>query len=130
MFTKKVPVVKSEPKTVKKTRKKRSDAKKDIKVPVSPNEKKLLKMMAFQKTGTPSITQLSSSLVKEGLELSYIKFAPAAKYPQQKDFIHVRLSQADFKALLELSIEWNCSIRKAAHRILLTILQEEKGVAV
>lgn len=130
MFSKKLPATKPVSTSTKKDRKKRSDAKKDIKVPVSPSEKKILRVMSYHQTGTPSITQLASSLVKTGLELSYIKFAPSANYPKEKEFIHVKLTQEEFKVLLELSVEWNCSLRKAAHRILLTLLQEEKGAAV
>lgn len=108
-----------------KSRKKRCDAKRDIKVCVSSIEKKELKIRALSLA--PSITNYTSALVEEGLSRGYINFLPERKYSNEKEFVHVKLPKEQYEKLILLAAEWNCSIRRAAHRILISLLLEKMG---
>jgi hypothetical protein len=109
-------------------RKKRSDAKKDIKVPVTLEQKRGLKLIGYNKQ--LSITEYASQLVGEALNRSYIKFCPAFSYPKNSQFVHVKLSQEQHQKVVQLSAYWNCSIRQAAHRILINQFHEERGEGI
>jgi hypothetical protein len=126
MFSK--PVTKrtrSNTKLDKVVRKKRCDSKRDIKVRVSSIEKSELKMRAL--SVSPSITSYTSSLVEEGLSRGYINFLPERDYPNERLFVHVKLSKVQYDKLIILAAEWDCSIRRAAHRILISLLLEKQG---
>ena len=122
MFSKSV-VLQSERK-----RKKRNDAKTDIKVSVSSEQKKALRILGFCEK--LSITQYASKLVKEGVSKEYIQFAPRTHYSKDYEFVHVKLEQPVYEKLVHLSVDWNCSVRKATHRVLINILKEQRGIQI
>ena len=115
----------SNPERDKVVRKKRSDSKRDIKVRVSSIEKSELKVRALSMS--PSITSYTSSLVEEGLSRGYINFLPEHDYPTERLFVHVKLSKEHYDKLIILAAEWDCSIRRATHRILISLLTEKRG---
>lgn len=111
-----------------KKRKKRNDAKTDIKVSVSIEQKKALRILGFCEN--LSVTQYASKLVIEGVVKDYIQFAPRTHYARDFEFVHVKLEQSVYERLLRLSVEWNCSVRRAAHRVLINILKEQRGIQI
>lgn len=123
MFSK--PVIKRTSSYEKGSRKKRNDSKRDIKVRVSSVEKTELKIRAL--SISPSITSYTSTLVEEGLSRGYINFLPELDYPNERLYVHVKLSKEHYDKLVVLAAEWDCSIRRAAHRILISLLTEKRG---
>ncbi|MDC3424238.1 hypothetical protein NC797_06915 [Aquibacillus sp. 3ASR75-11] len=109
-------------------RKERSDKKKDIKVPVSLGEKKQLKLLGYSQK--LSSTQFASVLVEDSISRPYIEFLMAEEYPEEKYYVHVKLSKEKHREVVRLSAEWDCSIRQATHRILVNVLRQERGGAV
>lgn len=110
-----------------KQRQKRKDAKKDIKIPLSIEQKKLLRMVSFthKKPATPFV----ADVIIDGLDRSYIEYCiEDEKYhSKSKENVHCKLPQPQFDQLHSLAIEWNVSVRRACHRILFYMLQKEKG---
>lgn len=109
-------------------RKKRMDSKTDVKVAVSLDQKKALRILGFCEK--LSITQYASKLVKEGISKEYIQFATRTHYSKDYEFVHVKLEQPYYEELVRLSIDWNCSVRKAAHRVLINMLKEQRGIQI
>jgi len=109
-------------------RKKRSDSKTDIKVSVSLEQKKALRILGFCEN--LSVTQYASNLVREGVAKDYIQYAPRTQYVREYEFVHVKLEQAVYEKLLRLAVDWNCSARKAAHRVLINMLKEQGGIQI
>ena len=95
-------------------RKKRSDAKKDIKVPMSIDGRKTLRSEAYKCNSTT--TKIATEKVVKSLkkDCSY----PEVIYLSSEKTVHVKLDQYFYELLQEKAIEWDCSVRKAAHRIL------------
>lgn len=95
-------------------RKKRSDAKIDIKIPFSDEERKIIKQQAKMKNSSP--TQYVSSLLVVGLTRG--KAFPIVSYSAtHKKSIHAKLKPSDHQKLFDCSVEWDCSLREAAYRI-------------
>lgn len=95
-------------------RKKRSDAKHDIKVLVTIEDKKQLQHMA--KNNGKVLTEFASEIVGkqlENLDQDFVNY----DY-EDGDFIHVLLNGEHFKMIQNLSIEWGLSIRKTAYKLL------------
>jgi len=109
-------------------RKKRNDAKTDIKVSVSLEQKKALRILGFCEN--LSITQYASKLVKEGVSKEFIQYAPRTYYSKDFEFVHVKLEPPVYEKLVHLSADWNCSVRKAAHRILINILKDQREISI
>jgi hypothetical protein len=106
-----------------KPRKERSDKKKDIKVPLNEEQKRKVRWGAYKKKMTA--TSYSTFLVEEALTKSYINILPAVSYEQTYDYVHVKLKKEEYEQVVKLSIEWNVSIRKGVHRLLLFMLGDE-----
>ncbi|MFC0273622.1 hypothetical protein ACFFIX_19710 [Metabacillus herbersteinensis] len=111
-------------------RKKREDALKDIKIPVSLIEKLDLKMFGYKIFNESNITRFATSLIKEGLDIEYIDYVPEVDRPSPKDtvFVHAKLRKEEHTEIVNISAKWNCSIRLAARRIIINLLKEKKGV--
>lgn len=120
---KSVNVRKSEPKDV--NRKIRSDKKFDVKVPMEVEDRVYLRKLARSSMMYP--THYSSELVRKGLYLD-MEFGYYS-YPSSSPVsFHVKLIKSDFERLKTLSIEWDCSLRRAAHRVLKTMMDIEGGI--
>ncbi|MBU7595836.1 hypothetical protein AB3Z07_28465 (plasmid) [Metabacillus halosaccharovorans] len=108
--------------------KKRIDKKMDIKVAVTLDEKSRIRKLNFDLNRNLSITQFSSNLVIEGLDIPYILYSPYRKPPRNYEYVHVKLPLEYQSKLLDLSIKWECSLRKAARRILINLLEDKREV--
>lgn len=96
-----------------KQRKKRSDAKNDIKFKLSASEKKQLKLLAADKR--LSLTAFASEVIREALR------GPGdqepVEYNHSGQFIHAVLEDEFSDQVHLLSIEWDIPRRHVAHRI-------------
>ncbi|WP_374723594.1 hypothetical protein [Calidifontibacillus erzurumensis] len=108
-----------------KIRRKRSDAKHDIKIPLDVNERQFIRRLAI--VHQTSMTAYCSELIEKALASN--KEYPNVLYSaNNKKAVHAKLSGAAFKKVQEYSVQWDCSIRCAAYRILMAALEEEKEV--
>ncbi|WP_019156854.1 hypothetical protein [Robertmurraya massiliosenegalensis] len=105
-------------------RKKRSDAKNDIKIPLSLEQRQILKKLA--KTRGLSMTTYCSEVLalylRRKTEYRRVEYSPT-----DKKSVHAKLHQPDYDVLFEYSVKWDCSLRQAAHRIITTVLKVESG---
>lgn len=105
-------------------RKKRSDAKNDVKIPFDTLERQRIKGLAKKYKTTP--TQYVTSLLKLGLTRG--KTFPHVSYSAtNKKSIHAKLDDVDYGNLFECTVEWDCSNREAAYRIVSQMLKHEMG---
>lgn len=110
-----------------KKRKKRSDAKSDIKFKLSADEKKVLQIKAMNHR--LSLTAFVSLVVSNDLLLK--KEYKQHEYDNEGEFVHVVLDQDDFNQIQSLKIEWSMSYRKVVHRIIKEYLWKEKyGITI
>lgn len=103
-------------------RKKRSDAKIDIKIPLSPEQRQVLKRLAkrYRTSPTGYCSNLLGLFLRRRTEYRLVQYSPT----NQKT-VHAKLSQSDHDILFEYSVKWDCSLRQAAHRILTTAINVE-----
>lgn len=97
-----------------KPRKKRSDAKHDIKFRLSPEDKKFLKLQAMDHK--MSLTAFASFVVKR--ELIRDKDYDVYNYDNDGQFVHVMLDNNCFEMVKTLSIDWDLPYRKVVHRMI------------
>ncbi|MEK4132032.1 hypothetical protein NYE67_20670 [Solibacillus sp. FSL W8-0474] len=105
-------------------RKKRSDAKRDIKVKLSEMEKKILQRLAM-KRGI-ELTAMASEIVESqlmDLEQDFINY----EYDENGKFVHVLLNEEYFEVIQNLSIEWDISIRKTAFKLIKNHITKVSG---
>ncbi|MEH7451465.1 hypothetical protein [Gottfriedia acidiceleris] len=112
----------TQPQQEKKVRKERSDKKKDIRILLKPEVKQLIKKLSFQYNTYPTI--LTTDIVTEALYR--IKEFDEVEYPiESKHLVVAKLDKETFKILQGYCVEWDCSIRKAAHRVFVNSLRKE-----
>lgn len=115
------PNVRKKPVTKKEGRKVRSDKKHDIKIPLTLEQRKLIKALARQSGEYPT-NYLSKVMKAELPRASYIP-EPSVPYPSASKLSYpIKLEQMYFKQLQDVSIEWDCSLRRAAYRIISSLL--------
>ncbi|MDM5335766.1 hypothetical protein QUF84_00450 [Fictibacillus enclensis] len=107
-------------------RKKRSDAKFDIKIYVSEDEKRAARLLANQ--ARLSITPYCSELVKKALCRNEIY--PETEHQTSGKPIEIKLEPAFNEILMDYCIEWDCSKRKAVQRIFKYALKRERGLTL
>ncbi|KIL74342.1 hypothetical protein [Bacillus badius] len=95
-------------------RKKRSDAKHDVKFKLSLEDKKKLHYKAMDEN--LSITALSSLTVKR--ELIRENFYEDVEYENDGVFVHATFETSYYEMLKTLSVEMNMPIRRVVHRII------------
>jgi len=106
----------------KKVRKERSDKRKDIRIPLTSETKQLIKKISFQYNTYPTI--FTSDLLTESLH-RFNEFE-LVEYPiHSKSLAVAKLDKETFEILRNYCIEWDCSIRKAAHRVVINSLRKE-----
>lgn len=124
------PVTKVQHEKVNEIRKTRSDKKTDVKVPVTLEQKKLLRRAA-RSANFKEVTPFVSFAVKRGLARQ--AFNPKFKhfYPSDSSItVHVKLESRYIDMLDDLCIEWDCSRRQAAYSVLFTIVEMDGGYVV
>lgn len=114
---------KPEKKTDPKPRKKRSDAKQDIKFKLSQEDKKFIKLHAMDHG--LSLTAFASQVVKKELlrDRDYEPF----EYDDGGQFVHVMLEQDFFEMVKTLSLDWDLPFRKVVHRIIKDYIWRANG---
>jgi len=114
-------IVRKKPITKTEGRKERVDKKKDVKIPFTPQERRLLKILAKKRGLEP--TPYCSLLVKKGLE-EYQDF-PIRIYDPKGQPYPAKLERVYHDLLFEMKVKWDCSLKEAAYRILAFMLEEE-----
>ncbi|PEC50905.1 hypothetical protein COJ46_01420 [Bacillus sp. AFS077874] len=116
--------IKTEPvqaQQVRKVRKVRSDKKKDIRIPLSLEAKQLIKKLSFQYNTYPTV--LTTDILTEALYR--MNEFDDVEYPQSSHKVVAKIDQETFIQLQNYCIQWDCSIRKAAHRVIVNSLRKE-----
>ncbi|PEL13999.1 hypothetical protein [Bacillus sp. AFS017336] len=115
-------IIPSKPQQVKKVRNERSDKKKDIRILLKPEMKQLIKKLSFKYNTYPTI--LTTDILTEALYR--IKEFDEVEYPiESKHLVVAKLDKETFEILQGYCVEWDCSIRKAAHRVFVNSLRKE-----
>lgn len=100
----------------------RSDKKVHVKIPLTLEERQLVRKVAREKKMYP--THLCTYLIERGLQLG-TQF-PLIYYPSSSDKSYpAKLNLRSTEKIDALTIDWDCSRRQAAHRILITMLKAE-----
>ena len=131
MFNK--PVLKTETKlsqerkkpiTKKEGRKERSDKLKDVRILLPLEQKKFIRSVAASKG--KDTTHYTTELLQNGLmNINMFDFIEV-NYPIESEHkVCAKISKDYFKLLQDHAIEWDCSLRKAAHRIFINVLIKE-----
>lgn len=123
--TRSVPIktsnVRKKPITKSEGRKVRKDKKHDIKIPLTLEQRKTIKALSRQAGEYP--TNFLSQKMKNELPRAEFLPEPFIPYPSNSKLSYpVKLEEAYFKQLQDLSIEWDCSLRRAAYRIISSLL--------
>ena len=107
-------------------RKPRSDKKTDIKIPLTKEQRIIVRRMARQYNMDP--TPFTEYLVKKGLARGIPFGKPREAYPSGSQLsFHARLEANFLEKLDNWRIEWDCSRREAAYRILMGMINAEGG---
>nr|WP_173026380.1 hypothetical protein [Aeromonas sp. Ne-1]AKO69679.1 hypothetical protein [Aeromonas sp. Ne-1] len=99
-----------------KKRKTRIDKKKDVKVPLNASQRKLLKMLAKRKQTDP--TNYCSTLLKRALSKKIVLSLPIETYQPKEKPISAKLEIYYHELLLDKSIEYDCSLRETAYKLI------------
>jgi hypothetical protein len=127
----KVPSVPQKPeKGTKRVRKERADKKKDIKFPVTPEQREELRRIAKElriKNRDPSRkyeTISNSNVLKKALEQHSIfpERYPPLVYNNTIQYMHAEPLLRDYDHIEELSMTWNLSLRKTVHRLIMNFI--------
>ncbi|PGM51145.1 hypothetical protein [Bacillus sp. AFS053548] len=98
------------------------DKKKDIRILLKPEIKQLIKKLSFQYNTYPTI--LTTDILTEALYRN--KEFDEVEYPiVSKHLVVTKLDKETFEILQGYCVEWDCSIRKAAHRVFVNSLRRE-----
>ncbi|MEQ2529205.1 hypothetical protein WMO40_21250 [Bacillaceae bacterium CLA-AA-H227] len=105
-------------------RKKRSDAKNDVKIPLSLEQRQILKQLAkrHRMSATTYCSELLGLFLRRRTDFRLVEYSPT-----NKKSVHAKLNTSDYDILFEYSIKWDCSLRQAAHRIITTAINIEAG---
>jgi hypothetical protein len=111
-------------------RKERADKKKDIKFPVSPEQREELRRIAKDmrlKERDPSRkyeTISNTHVLKKALDQQNIfpERYPPLVYQDTLQYMHVEPILRDFEHIEELSIVWNLSLRKTVYRLIMNFI--------
>lgn len=110
----------------KKARKKRSDAKHDIKFKLSLGDKKALQLKSLDHQ--MPLTSFVSFVIKNELARNnqYDDFL----YDNTGAFVHVVLEKDYYEMIKTLSVEWGMPYRRVVHRMIKQYLQSISGITI
>lgn len=114
-----IPVGKNKPAAIE--RKTRIDKLKDIKFPVSTDQRKMLRLWARQ--AKRSETLHNTKLLNR--ELQKIKTLPVVEYHDTKRYMHVKLDAYHYEVLVNLALNHDVSERKAVALIMWNLIAKE-----
>jgi hypothetical protein len=104
-------------------RKTRSDKKKQIKVPVTDEEKLLIGRMSLLNGHKGEIDSYLSSIFSMATERPYIFYSKPVPYKDNRNYVSTKVKKEVWDKILELKVEWGLrSVKQAAHRILVNEL--------
>ena len=106
-----------------KQRKTRSDKLHDIKIPVTENMDLTLRRES-RRNWNSSKTALSTEILLFGLDQLFVY--PEVPYEDLPLIVHCRVNNAVYQRIGEHADKWNCSIRKAAHRIFMEAYKKKQ----
>jgi hypothetical protein len=103
------------------------EIKKDIKFPVTPQQRRKLRRLArdlrdeMNDTSQKYVTISNTIELKRAMEFFqvYPEQFPPLLYKDTKQYMHVNLTQDEYKWIEELSLEWNLSMRKTVYRLII-----------
>lgn len=117
-------VVSEVPKKI--ARKERSDKLKDIKFPVTPEQRERLRRLAKQLPQESKRNETVSNTVHLLQALKHYQLYPErcheVVYKDTGQYMHAKPTRRDFEQIEELALLWNTSIRKATHRLIMNYL--------
>lgn len=114
--------VRKQPITKVEGRKERCDKKKDVKIPFTEDERKLIKELSRKRNLDP--TPYCSLLLKKGLKEK--RFYPHCPYDPKGKPYPAKLEQHYHDLLFTFKVEWDCSLKESAYRIISYMLKEER----
>lgn len=114
--------VRKKPITKSEGRKERCDKKKDVKIPFTTNERKLIKQLARLRGLEP--TPYCTDLIIKALKCNYS--FPDLPYDPKGQPYPVKLESFFHDRLFHFKVEWDCSLREAAYRIISFMLKLEE----
>lgn len=111
-------------------RKERADKKKDIKFPVTPEQREELRRLAKALRSEQNEprkkyeTISNTNLLKKALDHQAIfpERYPPLLYKDTGQYMHTEPLMADFRQVEELSLKWNLSLRKTVYRLIMNII--------
>lgn len=103
-------------------RKKRCDKKYSVKIPLTTEQRQLVRKRSARKNMYP--TNLCSELVKKGLDRG-IPFSEIPYPSNSEKSFPAKIEKDYMDKLVEWTIKWDCSRKQAAHRILIAMLLAE-----
>ncbi|UOE78405.1 hypothetical protein [Parageobacillus thermoglucosidasius] len=122
---------KNKPKTIKprkrpitraEGRKVRRDKKYPVKIMLTSQQRKAIRILAHKAGVCPTV--YCTELLKKGLLREYNY--PERDYPSNSQLCFPAKLEEDYRKLLfRYSIKWDCSLKRAAHRIFMTMLDLE-----
>lgn len=111
--------------TLSEGRKQRSDKKNDVKIPLTQEQRIMIRELAEKANMSP--TSFCGYLLKKGLVRRITFPEPKLPYPSGSSLSFPAKLEMDFYLQLKSwAIKWDCSIKKAAYRILVLMLALEK----
>jgi hypothetical protein len=106
-------------------RKTRSDKKKQIKVPVTEEERIRIGRMSLQNGHKGEIDSYLSEVFSSATERPYISYCKPVSYKNNGNYASTKVKKEVYEKILELKVEWGLrSISQAAHRILMNEIME------
>lgn len=103
-------------------RKKRSDKKYSVKIPLTTEQRQLVRKISARRDMYP--TNLCSELVRKGLERG-VPFNEILYPSSSEKSFPAKIEKVYMDKLVEWTIKWDCSRKQAAHRILIGMLLAE-----
>ncbi|MFC3882012.1 hypothetical protein ACFOU2_00105 [Bacillus songklensis] len=119
-----LPQNQQKPNKTTKTRKKRSDAKVDVKIPLTTTERQQIRLLA--KIKDQSTTECATNFILLYMNRNW-DFKEVEYSSVDKKFVHAKFKQKDYDTLFGYAVKWDCSVREAAYRMLATALRSETG---
>lgn len=101
----------------------RADKKVDIRVPITDEDREFV--LWNSRVNKESMTAFCTNLVRRQIQTKR-EFNPHP-YAQTDFIVHIKAEKELYEDIVDYSVQWSCSIREAAHRILTDSLFFIKG---
>ncbi|MFC0274794.1 hypothetical protein ACFFIX_26135 [Metabacillus herbersteinensis] len=117
-----LPIVRKKPITKAEGRDERCDKRKDVKIPFNENERKLIKELAKKRGLEP--TPYCTFLINKALKGSY--HFPESPYDPKGKPYPAKLEKYFHDLLFDYKVQWDCSLKESAYRIISFMLVMER----